>query len=53
MDMRLINPLSHTQVEILRLVNVGHSNRQIADETGHHRRHDQMAPVSGFSPSFM
>jgi len=34
MDMRLINPLSHTQVEILRLVNVGHSNRQIADELG-------------------
>jgi DNA-binding CsgD family transcriptional regulator len=34
MDMRLITPLSHTQLQILRLVNVGHSNRQIADELG-------------------
>ena len=34
MDMRLSTALSHTQLEIVRLVNVGHSNREIAHQRG-------------------
>jgi LuxR family transcriptional regulator, maltose regulon positive regulatory protein len=34
MDMRVCVPLSRAELEIVRLVNVGHSNREIAEYLG-------------------
>ena len=34
MDMRVSVPLSRAELEIVRLVNVGHSNREIAERLG-------------------